>query len=77
MARNQAALQEMGVSSAHLDHLIATAVDAGALGAKLSGAGRAQHDRPGRSNPRQEEIAAALRTAGAVRTIITTVQSTQ
>ncbi|MCI0394364.1 MAG: mevalonate kinase [Chloroflexi bacterium] len=40
MAENQAYLQEMTVSSPELERLIAAALAAGALGAKLSGAGR-------------------------------------
>ena len=40
MLTNQAYLREMTVSSAELDHLVSVAVSAGALGAKLSGAGR-------------------------------------
>lgn len=40
MTRNQALLGEMGVSSPMLDELVAAALEAGALGAKLSGAGR-------------------------------------
>lgn len=40
MDRNQTLLEEMGVSSPELERLVAAARDAGALGAKLSGAGR-------------------------------------
>jgi mevalonate kinase len=40
MTRNQALLRGLGVSSPELDDLAARAVAAGALGAKLSGAGR-------------------------------------
>lgn len=40
MGDNQALLQAMTVSSPELDRLVAAATDAGALGAKLSGAGR-------------------------------------
>ena len=40
MDRNHALLQEMGVSCPELDALVAAARGAGALGAKLSGAGR-------------------------------------
>lgn len=38
--QNQAVLQKLGVSSAPLERLIDAAMDAGALGAKLSGGGR-------------------------------------
>ena len=40
MTENQAWLQKMTVSSAELDNLVEAALQAGALGAKLSGAGR-------------------------------------
>ncbi len=40
MQENHAVLQEMSVSSAGLDALVSAALAAGALGAKLSGAGR-------------------------------------
>lgn len=40
MNENQALLEELGVSSPELDRLLTTARSAGALGAKLSGAGR-------------------------------------
>jgi mevalonate kinase len=40
MSANQRCLEEMSVSSAELDDLVAAAIAAGALGAKLSGAGR-------------------------------------
>jgi mevalonate kinase len=39
MSRNQSLLQEIGVSSPELDQQIEAALEAGALGAKLSGAG--------------------------------------
>lgn len=40
MNRNQKLLEKLGVSSPELDRLITRALDAGAYGAKLSGAGR-------------------------------------
>ena len=40
MDENHALLQEIGVSCPELDALVAAALSAGALGAKLSGAGR-------------------------------------
>jgi mevalonate kinase len=73
MARNQAALQEMGVSTPELELLIDTAQAAGALGAKLSGAGRGGNVIALVPPEQAEKVAAALETAGAVRTIVTTV----
>jgi mevalonate kinase len=40
MNENHQLLQQMAVSSPELDHLVSVATEAGALGAKLSGAGR-------------------------------------
>lgn len=39
MNRNQRILQEMGVSTPEIDHLVQNATDGGALGAKLTGGG--------------------------------------
>lgn len=77
MDENHALLQEMGVSSPELDALVAAARKAGALGAKLSGGGRGGNMialAPGNDIRAAEGIAAALRRAGAVRTLITTVR---
>lgn len=73
MAKNQAILEEIGISHPTLNKLIEAALAAGALGAKLSGAGWGgnmialvkANDAP--------QIAQTLQTAGAVNTIITTV----
>lgn len=71
MNANHHALQELHVSSPELDHLVAQALQAGALGAKLSGGGRGGNMVALVDPARAEQIAAALRSAGAVRTIIT------
>jgi mevalonate kinase len=69
MTRAHRALAELGVSSVELDRLVDAALDAGALGAKLTGGGQGgcllalatDADAAGK-------IAAALRRAGAART---------
>lgn len=75
MDENQAVLQTIGVSSPELDQLIEAARQAGALGAKLSGAGWGGNMIALAPNqPRAaEKIAATLTQAGAAATIITTV----
>jgi mevalonate kinase len=73
MDENQSLLAEMGVSSPELEHLIAAARDAGALGAKLSGAGGGGNVIALVTPDKAQGIAAALKSAGAARTILTTV----
>ncbi|MCI0555490.1 MAG: mevalonate kinase [Anaerolineae bacterium] len=73
MDENHALLQEMTVSSPELDQLVSTARNAGALGAKLSGGGRGGNMIALVNPERAEEVASALITAGAKRTLITTV----
>jgi mevalonate kinase len=74
MTRNQTLLEEMGVSSPALDKLVAAALAAGAMGAKLSGAGRGGNVialvGPGTSRVVED----ALATAGAQNIIPTTVE---
>jgi mevalonate kinase len=73
MTENHGILRALTVSSSVLDRLVSAALDAGALGAKLSGGGRGgnvialvkPHD--------AVSITAAFRGAGAVRTWATTV----
>ncbi len=74
MNANQQALVEMGVSSPELDRLVAAALEAGARGAKLSGAGWGGNMIATASPEQAEEIARALCEAGAVKTIVTTVR---
>lgn len=76
MNDNQELLETIGVSSPELERLVAAARRAGALGAKLSGAGWGGNmialspPEPGAA----EAIAQALRQAGAAGVIITTVR---
>ncbi len=74
MESNHALLQQVGVSSPELDRLVDAAMAAGALGAKLSGAGRGGNMISLVESDRASEISEALRTAGAVRTMVTMVQ---
>ena len=57
----------MGVSSAELDRLVAAAEAAGALGAKLSGAGRGGNMIALVNQRNEEAVCDALRIAGATR----------
>ena len=74
MDENHELLKELGVSSPELDHLANKAKDAGAVGVKLSGGGRGGNI-VALSNPSQVgELANAIEEAGAVRTIISSVE---
>jgi mevalonate kinase len=73
LARNHALLQEMGVSSRELDALAEAATGAGALGAKLSGGGRGGNLIALVTPATTTRVEEALRAAGAVRVMKTTV----
>ncbi len=73
MDANQALLQELNVSSPELNWLVETARAAGAGGAKLSGGGRGGNMIALVDPQRAKHVAAALRAAGARRTLITVV----
>ncbi len=74
MDHNHALLQQLTVSSPELDKLVDAARRAGALGAKLSGGGRGGNMIALAEQARAESVAEALISAGAKRTIITTIQ---
>lgn len=74
MDANHVLLQALTVSSVELDRLMFAAKTAGALGAKLSGGGRGGNMIALVQPDKAEEIASALRSAGAHNTIITTIQ---
>jgi mevalonate kinase len=74
MDQNHMLLQKMTVSSTQLDRLVAAARQAGALGAKLSGGGRGGNMIALVAPGSAETVSAALKEAGAQRTISTTVQ---
>jgi mevalonate kinase len=71
MNENHTLLRQMGVSSPELDVLVETALAAGALGAKLSGAGRGGSMIALVAPEGSNELTRALLQAGAVGTIVT------
>jgi len=70
---NHRLLQALGVSCAELDRLVTAATTAGALGAKLSGAGRGGNMIALVQPETAAAVAAALRAAGARRVVVTEV----
>ncbi|MFQ6000879.1 MAG: mevalonate kinase, partial [Anaerolineae bacterium] len=72
---NQALLRDLGVSSPQLDDLVKVAGEAGALGAKLSGAGRGGSVIALIEERTREGVMAALERGGAQRVITTEVSS--
>ncbi|GAB4192678.1 MAG: mevalonate kinase [Roseiflexaceae bacterium] len=70
---NHTLLQEIGVSSPELDRLVVAARQGGALGAKLSGAGWGGVMLALVTDATSAAVAEALRAAGAVRVLETTV----
>ena len=76
MDDNHELLIELGVSSRKLDELVEAARFAGATGAKLSGAGRGGNMIALVEDDVAEEVAEALKEAGATRVINTTVTTT-
>jgi len=71
--QNHALLQAIGVSCPELDHLVTAARRAGALGAKLSGAGRGGNLLALVTPETSALVADALRAAGARQVIATTI----
>lgn len=74
MGDNHELLIELGVSSSRLDELVDVAHSAGALGAKLSGAGRGGNIVVLTRGNSTDKVAEALRGAGAARVICTSVR---
>jgi mevalonate kinase len=75
MDENQALLRDLGVSSRQLDRLVEVAREAGALGAKLSGAGQGGSVIALIEEGTREAVMAALERGGAQRVIVTEVSS--
>lgn len=73
LSHNHALLQQIGVSSPELDALVGAAQSAGALGAKLSGAGWGGVMLALVTPGEREQVRVALEQAGAKRVIETTV----
>jgi len=76
MNENHDLLQQMGVSSPELDSLVEAARSAGAMGAKLSGAGRGGSMIALAAPEAASTVTTALLNAGAVGTIVTEVSKT-
>ena len=74
MDENHALLQQLGVSCPELDRLVAVARNAGALGAKMSGAGWGGNMIALVTEATQGRVDMMLRLGGAARVIITTVR---
>ena len=75
MDRNHGYLQELGVSIDELDALVDIARSAGALGAKLSGAGAGGFMIAAVTPTTIDDVATALREAGAIHTLSTQVHA--
>ena len=73
MDENHALLKEMTVSLPELDQLVEAARKAGAWGAKMSGGGRGGNMIALVEKEKAEDVAFALISAGAKRTLITTI----
>jgi len=74
MRENQVWLRQMTVSSTELDRLVDAAEEAGALGAKLSGAGRGGNMIALVTERSEAAVRAALANAGALKILATTVR---
>jgi mevalonate kinase len=74
MDRNQELLRQIDVSSPELEKLIDAAKRAGASGAKLVGGGRGGNMIALVDDSNRDEVAAALKNAGAVNTIATEIK---
>jgi len=76
LTENHELLRSIGVSTSLLDRLVASALDAGATGAKLSGGGGGGNVIAIVDPSLVSGVAQALTSCGAVRTIITTIPGT-
>jgi mevalonate kinase len=76
LTENHELLRSIGVSTTLLDRLVASALDAGATGAKLSGGGGGGNVIAIVDPSFVSDVAQALTSCGSVRTIITTIPGT-
>ena len=74
MNKNHSLLKFMGVSSSEVDHLVETARNAGAFGAKLSGGGRGGNIIALAHDSQLHHITDELKLAGAVQTLIALIK---
>ena len=74
MNKNHSLLKEMTVSSPELDNLVSAALNAGALGAKLSGGGRGGNMIALADQDSAKSISEALNKSGAKKVIVTTIE---
>jgi mevalonate kinase len=74
MSENHEFLQEMTVSSTELDRLVNVAVEAGALGAKMSGGGRGGNMIALVHAEITEAVCRSMKEAGAKNVIVTEVR---
>ena len=74
MTQNHQLLRDLTVSSPLLDKLVEVAIQAGALGAKLSGGGRGGNMIALVTAETQEAVTIALKKAGAINTFLTTLK---
>ena len=73
MTENHAWLQKMTVSSPELDNLVNAALQAGALGAKLSGAGRGGNIIALAADEAMETAVQTALTQAGAQTVLTTI----
>ena len=77
MDANHGLLRKLGVSCPELDALVLAARKAGAWGAKLSGGGRGGNMIALVNKEQAQRVAAALQSAGAVRTLVTEIKNSK
>ncbi len=75
MNENHELLQELDVSCTELDTLVYAAINAGAMGAKLSGGGRGGNMIALVEEDAIDAVNRALLAAGAVKTIVTRIKN--